>query len=159
MARIILFSRYFPAYHPKAGQPTYFVEKVLNGLLVLGIDRNVADWPIDFYKSYNLNIDDLKYHTIRAGHRFKVGDKFSPRVWSGKPYRSKQIIIAPDCLVESVWDFVKRGDQYFVNGIFRKFHTMERVAQNDGLSWGDFVQWFPEKFDGQIICWRKDVFY
>ena len=35
MARIITFSRTFPAYHPKAGEPTYFVEMILNDL---GID-------------------------------------------------------------------------------------------------------------------------
>lgn len=28
--KVIMVSRTFPAYHPKAGQPTYFVEKILN---------------------------------------------------------------------------------------------------------------------------------
>jgi len=32
MPRHIKFSRTFPAYHPKAGQPTYFVEKFLTSL-------------------------------------------------------------------------------------------------------------------------------
>lgn len=30
MARVITFSRKFPSYHPKAGQPTHFVEQILN---------------------------------------------------------------------------------------------------------------------------------
>lgn len=32
MAKVITFSRQFPSYHPKAGQPTYFVEKVLRSV-------------------------------------------------------------------------------------------------------------------------------
>lgn len=40
----------------------------------------------------------------------KVGDKFSPRVWSGKPYRSKMITIAPDIEVKQIWDFERDED-------------------------------------------------
>jgi hypothetical protein len=32
----ILFSRFFPAYHPKKGQPTYFVEKIWAHLIIDG---------------------------------------------------------------------------------------------------------------------------
>jgi hypothetical protein len=28
MAKVITFSRFFPAYHPRKGEPTYFVEKI-----------------------------------------------------------------------------------------------------------------------------------
>lgn len=45
-----------------------------------------------------------KEHTIRKGKRWKVGDKFSPRIWSGKPYKSKQIILAPDTEIKQVFD-------------------------------------------------------
>jgi hypothetical protein len=31
MSRVLTFSRVFPAYHPKAGQPTGFVEKIWKG--------------------------------------------------------------------------------------------------------------------------------
>lgn len=40
-------------------------------------------------------ISDQKHHTIRAGNRFKTGDYFSPRVWSGSPYNSKQLNMRP----------------------------------------------------------------
>jgi hypothetical protein len=29
MSKVLTFSRVFPSYHPKAGHPTYFVEKML----------------------------------------------------------------------------------------------------------------------------------
>lgn len=32
MAKVITFSRVFPSYHPKAGQPTYFVEAIYKAL-------------------------------------------------------------------------------------------------------------------------------
>ncbi|MGL4598529.1 MAG: hypothetical protein ACRCYO_13510 [Bacteroidia bacterium] len=33
MAKVITFSRVFPAHHPKKGQPTHFVEKVWANLV------------------------------------------------------------------------------------------------------------------------------
>lgn len=42
MAKVITFSRTFPSYHPKAGQPTYFVEKFYNSLFSR---NNLMDYP------------------------------------------------------------------------------------------------------------------
>jgi len=106
MSKVITFSRVFPAHHPKAGQETHFVEQIWNGLNILSlpVPKN-KDLPHDFMWSIlPLSNYGYKYHTIRAGNRWKVGDKFSPRVWSDKPYKSKQIIIAPDIEVVKVWD-------------------------------------------------------
>ena len=46
MAKVITVSRTFPDYHPKAGQPTYFVEQILNAL---GMNKpfNSADFQHD----------------------------------------------------------------------------------------------------------------
>jgi hypothetical protein len=33
MSKVITFSRVFPSYHPKKGQPTYFVEKLYKSFL------------------------------------------------------------------------------------------------------------------------------
>ena len=30
MSRVMTFSRVFPSYHPRKGDPTYFVEAILN---------------------------------------------------------------------------------------------------------------------------------
>ena len=190
MAKIITFSTKFPAYHPKAGQPTYFVEKILSGLLKME-SKGIADAIYESGKSLSYNdVDSFlevvesqtpKFHTIRAGHRFKAGDYFSPRIWSGKPYNSPQIVIAPDLKVEKVWNFEircesnssMRGDISNFCYIDRKLvmdgKSQEILCKNDGLSIVDFEDWFkiehdgeectPVSFDGQIICWSKNVNY
>ncbi len=170
MSRVIIFSTKFPSYHPKVGQPTYFVEKIFAGL----IDARYPNFEIagdfknyDWYKYYNCT--QPKFHTIRAGHRFKVGDYFSPRIWSDKPYRSKQIIIAPDIEVKKVWNveiFTALGCIYIgkrVNKNRYELYSFGTVAQNDGLTFEDMQHWFnvkPDKpFIGQIICWNDDINY
>lgn len=164
MAKVIIFSREFPAYHPEAGQPTYFVEKCIKGFPEF-------DNPVmDLFSLIPLAIDQFasfkpKLHTIRKGHRFKVGDKFSPRIWSGKPYRSKQIIIAPDIEVKKTWDIeIAIGIEGInINGdwIFVEYKTfLKQLATNDGLSVKDFKAWFnTPSFEGQVICWDESVNY
>lgn len=123
MSKVITFSRFFPAYHPKAGQPTYFVEKIWQSLGGPTHDHAMAfaERPGDYTSSiawgYRM-VDGIKHHTIRAGHRWKEGDWFSPRVWSGKPYRSKMIQFAPDIQVKKVWDFDISGHdgKFFIDG-------------------------------------------
>lgn len=101
------------------------------------------------------SIEGMKWHTIRLGHRFKEGEYFSPRVWSGKPYNSKQIVLAPDVMVKKVWSFYKDPWQWKIPG------TVEELSKNDGLSLVDFLDWFDSKkpFDGQIICWSDKIQY
>jgi hypothetical protein len=177
MSKVITFSRVFPSYHPRAGEPTYFVEKVWNGLPLK--DRIVVH-P-DVLRSLKMDLDALlssqkKHHTIRAGHRFKAGDWFSPRVWgndvnpkSGKsgPYHSKQITFAPDIQVKKVWDFkIISGSicisDWTMSGELEMHHEqLELIASNDGLTKDDFLAWFqyPNPFDGQIISWNESINY
>jgi len=178
MSKVMTFSRVFPSYHPRAGEPTYFVEKIWESLGDCFYDQvsrqltevvNFDTMPLST-KSF-----DPKHHTIRAGHRWKVGDKFSPRVWSGQPYKSKQIIIAPDIEVKKVWTFdvVKDGD-YVMAAIDRwpfyeenkdfvtNVEGFETLAKNDGLSVPDLKAWFKwPKPTGemQIICWNESINY
>ena len=164
MAKVITFSRTFPAYHPKAGQPTYFVEKFLASI-------NYKYYDEDRQFSPRLSVDSFegKHHTIRSGNRWKEGMLFSPRVWSGTPYKSPQITIAPDTLIKKVWNveiFLQLGCIYI--GIRKDENTHEllpfgEVAQNDGLTFDEMQDWFDVKpgkpFVGQIICWNDSVNY
>lgn len=184
MARIITFSTKFPAYHPKKGQPTYFVEKVNKSLgFEYGIpfgdqtEKHFADQGIEYSHKIFCEVDP-KYHTIREGHHWKVGDKASPRVWgtninpkTGRsgPYHSKQIIIAPVIEIKKVWDFVIKEDDadepsIYLNGKhFAQIGAGDsiKLALNDGLSLEDMKGWFryPKPFDGQIICWSDKIEY
>lgn len=174
MSKVITFSRTFPAYHPKAGQPTYFVEKLWNSIetnsfavdyaMICRNNEGVSPdilWPFwrSIKKAYS-NDGAAKHHTIRGGNRFKVGDKFSPRVWSGKPYRSKQIVIAPDIEVVKVWGFEISKEHYHINGFALNLEALKVVAANDGLEVDDLENWFAKqtgKF--QIICWSNTINY
>ena len=164
MSKVITFSRYFPSYHPRKGEETFFVEKFWEG---------IGESYFDQYKEARLGNFEPKYHTIRAGNRWKVGDKFSPRVWSGKPRRSKQIIIAPDIEIKKIWDF--EMDECGIFSIDSKYLLYDflssemdpeiKLAKNDGLSQDDFFHWFmpnfnkPKAFKGQIICWNENINY
>lgn len=127
------------------------------------------DYPVGL--DIDESILETKHHTIRQGRRWKEGMKFSPRVWSGKPYNSKQIIIAPDIEIVKTWDVKIEcvGPDIMVllptesKSQFQMLSSGE-VAKNDGLMLPDFRDWFnnngkPSEFEGQIICWNKNVNY
>lgn len=167
MSRVITFSRVFPSYHPRAGERTLFVEKIVAGFVHINLPgcgteliKSLRDEGV--LKIMDLPYQNYKYHTIRSGHRWKVGDKFSPRVWSGKPYRSKQITIAPDIEVKKVWDFgmrIRGFKEFYSNDVDLTFSSIEAVAKNDGLYKVDFLNWFNKPFVGQIICWNDSITY
>jgi len=172
MSKVITFSRVFPAYHPKAGQSTYFVEKFLKAnnvnwfkdyyfpMLCQNNPKLKASDCSDFIRSFNDGIREKKVHTIRNGNRWKVGDKFSPRVWSGNPYQSKQIVFAPDTEIKQIFDFEIANNEIYINGQSSSFENLD-VAINDGLDYKDLLAWFkfPKPFKGQIICWSDAVSY
>ncbi len=166
--RVITFSRFFPTYHPRKGEETFFVEKILNGvaekmpsgIVDLNLLKNEVKGIINDFVLL-CSSDDIKSHTIRAGNRWKVGDYFSPRVWSGKPYASKQIEIAPPIEIKKIWTFEVKGKDYILEG--NKDCDWIEIAKNDGLSDDDFEYWFMtgkgKPFKGQIICWNESIEY
>lgn len=194
MSKVLTFSRTFPAYHPKKGHETDFIEKIWKSL---GFSIYDADTIYPGLKSDRFDINKFnsrescheirriieraahvmpsvepKYHTVREGYRFEEGEWFSPRVWSDKPYASKQIIIAPDIQVEQTWKFEikKMADGFWID--FGSYHVppdfeedqtiIRMLAKNDGLTVPNFLNWFkyPNKpFKGQIICWNDTIKY
>lgn len=178
MAKVITFNTKFPAYHNSMkGEPTHFVEKLLLSFIDIGeisISRSV-----EIAKELNLELmNDVnkvrkldlhpKVHTIRGGHRFKAGDLFSPRIWTGKPYNSKQFVLAHDVEVKQTWHFeildrdVYLNHKYHCKVFSGKFHDL---ALNDGLTSEQLKQWFKypklniNLKDHQIICWCDEINY
>lgn len=182
--KYIMCSRVFPKGHPKAGSPTFFVEQILNVILPRGVNGivnrdDISPAILPYLNDFVLlDGEQRKHHTIRAGSRFKPGNMVSLRVWSDKPYRSKQIEFA-QVEVKKTWDFklrpVKVHDARevrvygFINEILVTDTMAKEIARNDGLTIEDFDSWFcPEGtrfilnlpfFTGQIICWDDNVEY
>lgn len=184
MSKVITFSRVFPDYHPKAGQPTFFVDMFWNSFRNEMFELPDAFRPfingyVDLKMKHYLDpliVPGVKRHTVREGHRFKAGEMFSPRVWgddvnvkSGRrgPYQSKQVIIGPDTLIKKeipieFFDglFVVNGNAFDVK-LEEDQAIIEEIADNDGLNKEDLLAWFhgfkPKKpFDGQIIIWNDE---
>lgn|SRR3990167_1265004 len=182
MSKIIAFSTKFPSYHINKGKPPFFVEKILNGLkvgykdysyfqklLVLNA-KNIDSGKLtiadinDFWTALE-PIEETKLHTIRVGKRFKLGEKFSPRIWSGRPYFSPQIIFFDDLEIQYCPDFLCTGFYGDKNNLWlvnsRPLASIESIdlAIGDGLKYADMLSWFNKPFHGQIICWSKLVNY
>jgi len=159
----IMFSRVFPAHHPRNGEPTHFVEQMLKQLIT-------DDKATTEYLKYSPYVDcsvldavGYKGHTIRKGHNFKPGDYFKPKIWTEKPYASVKYQFAPPVLVEKTFDFVIKTGSIFINNVH--FAHYGDVCRNDGLHPVDFRAWFHidnylnHDFDGQIICWNAEIQY
>lgn len=186
--RVLSFSTKFPSYHPKKGEPTYFVEKILHALRCSAPDNYyqiMKRLGYNYFEEFAEKIPQVipKYTTIRKGHRWKAGDWFQPVIWgddinpkSGRsgPYHSKQIKFAPPIEVKKVWDFDmdKEGCISIDNKLYTYlqighvlydsyFEKLKKLSINDGLSQNDFLYWFqyPKPFDGQIICWNDKIEY
>jgi hypothetical protein len=175
--KVLTFSRHFPKGHPKEGQATCFVEKTLRTLSIPDYWDKFYEWneekPIELLKEfaskfYYPTIGE-KHHTIRSGSRLKADDMASLRVWSGAPYRSKQIEFA-QVEVKHTWDIEIYATGFIlemkVSGVLLDKEGQERVALNDGLNLIDFYNWFkihPKKtglrFTGQIISWSDKPDY
>ena len=157
MSRVITFATRFPGYHPRAGQLTHFREEILFPLMV----------------PFPMNIEGLysKHHTIRKTSRWKPGERFSPRFWSGTPRRSKQEFIFPqheDLEIKKVWTIEimpgrisREMPMVKIDNRQKPLNLLQlsKLANNDGLSLTDFIHWFNEPFTGQIICWNSTIKY
>jgi hypothetical protein len=175
--KTITFMTKFPATHPMKGQPTYFVEKILKSfdIRIDEIDLDSLNPNVDFkildevrkrIDENQLNFSRPKLHTIRAGHRFKVGEFFKPCIWylPGSYYTkgNVQIQFFEPIVVAQTWDFDITSDQYIsINGITAFGGTIiNNLAMNDGLDSESLRQWFNKKpLNGQVICWNENLKY
>ncbi len=161
---VTMVSPAFLKGHPRAGEPTLFIEKIWSGLLQVD-DELYTDYltgearpddmhPADYYRDF-----EPKYHTVRSRYRFKDGDSILLKAWTGKPYRSKQIVIAPRIEVKVFGFTIVTPDRAYVNEKQISTDTLKLIAKNDGLAYQDFIHWFSKPLDGQIICWNPKIKY
>jgi hypothetical protein len=188
MSKVITVSRNYPSYHPKAGTPTLFVERILVGMVhseLISMSRcaelargvGINNLGINEIRRFNLS---LKHHTIRAGERIKTGDKISLRYWgddvnpkSGRkgPYHSKQVTIAHDDVEVVCYPFEINWSNIFLNnkhhGTIFKPDNMSAYLGDGFDNFQDFINWFiltkklqeTKIFKGQLICWNPYLKY
>jgi hypothetical protein len=129
---VIIISEKFPAYHPKAGQPTDYPRAIKHYDKIHTIRGNYALWEKRFKK-------------IEQGIA-----QLSLRIWEGRPRQSNQLeifrydrthkigieklVIQPDCFQGEPLPAI--SEQFFHPRILRK------IAKNDGLTYDDFQAWF-----------------
>ena len=131
---VITLAKTFPAWHPRKGEPTEFLEKFLNGQTGTG--------------------DCKKLHTIRANYplwekriREVQNGKavLSVRQWSGSPYASKQVTVATLTAADGVGIQQLRlinvygCNRPIVGIVDANFHLL---SKHDGLSYQDWAAWF-----------------
>lgn len=123
---VITLSRYFLAAHSKAGMPTDFKEKFLNGEKIHTIRANYPLW-------------ENRIKEVQDGKAM-----LSIRQWTSKPYWSKQIEIARLTAENGVG--IERLE--FANGklgmprIGIVYQRKHELARNDGLTLDDWQEWF-----------------
>jgi len=152
---VLTVSRTFPKTHKRAGQQTWFVEKINEAVMP------ISDEPMM----------GKKIHTIRANYelwakRIKEVQEgkaiLSLRYWSGEPYRTKQIEFAQLDKDSGVGvqelkfgycnSLISLSDKFFpiitkpyiieLENLKDKYLDILQISKNDGLKFGDFMDWF-----------------
>jgi len=150
---VIMLAKTFPATHPRAGEPTRFDEKILDGIKKVEMGTEPSTWKIHTIR-HNYILWRNRMEEVAVGRAF-----LSLRQWSGRPYHSHQvelfklthengvglqhlIVFGPDFFFETEGDSRER----------LKFGRTEDLAENDGLSINDFDRWFQKKDMGKSMA-------
>lgn len=126
---VLTVSQQFAKTHISAGQFTGFVKKIATGEKKHTIRANYDLW-------------EKRFKEIEAGRAV-----LSVRVWTGKPYNSKQSEVfrfnhADGIGIEKLTFSSGQFNSMLVNGKYCFSDIEKSIAQNDGLSFYDFVNWF-----------------
>lgn len=134
---VLMLSKVFPATHPLAGQPTGFFDK-----FIAGQAYSRKGWLVS-----------PKLHTIRANYplwkkriaEVQRGEAvLSVRQWSGRPYMSKQEVIATLTADDGVGiqklTFFSGRIIYPTVGKYQP--SVKEIAHNDGLNSTYWLYWF-----------------
>jgi hypothetical protein len=138
---VLTVSRTFPKAHERAGQPTFFVEKINEVIMPISDDPIIGK----------------KLHTIRGNYplwekRIKAINEgkaiLSIRYWSGKPYNSKQVEFCQ--LNEVGLQKLDNPKNFAWASIEGKMINWNDIAKNDGLTFYDFCDWFKVRQDAPM---------
>lgn len=177
----IMISKNFMKDHPRAGQPTFFKEKIWAGQAETRFPEfkfPKEDVDYDWHEYYNAI---PKIHTIRDNYDYwaRVAEEvnagrgiLSLRQWTKSPYnfardgskqkeflrltkmgvqRAKIVGVTMDCMGE-----ISNGLVAEIEGEARMIPI---VAKRDGLSTEDFIAWFKEPMSNGAVIHFTDFRY
>lgn len=162
--KVITFSTEYPNGIACSDRLTWFPEKIWANFPQEQVEHFYNSIPADLRNKFfslfayeqQVKCNWIKGTTIRAGRRWKTGDKFSPRIWTGKPYNSKQLAIWPELTVLKVEVFERNPyGNFFLNGRFLGDYQIDKIAEHDGLGPAPFRSWFNKEFSGQRIIFGQ----
>lgn len=140
---IITFSKAFPPGHSKVGQPTGFESKLKAGTKIHTIRADAKGVWVN------------RHEAINSGRMY-----LSLREWTGRPYNSEQRILGERDRIglQSIKMTYSSEDELPRAWVDGREVPVKLLAQNDGLSVEDFVEWFfstplykGNVFEGKII--------
>lgn len=160
------------------GEPTYFVEKIFEGLTVNKlIPEEDFDLWYDDIENYGIDLNfksHPKIHTIREDKkdRWKVGNKIHFVINNRQPNRFQfapviectsvqEIEITSDTKVDLLKGLYKHNlPLVYIDGkLIQKASIVEELAINDGFnSIIDFFNYFPDGFKGKLIHWTNKIY-
>lgn len=102
-------------------------------------------------------LEGRKGSTIRKTARCKEGDVLSLRLWTGKPYRSKQHCMM-QAACQAIADVRIYSDRISLDGMVCTERERDAVVKREGFtSWEALRKWFADQhglpFSGQMIIW------
>lgn len=149
----LMIAESFPKWHSRAGEPTYFVDKIQNAKVQI-IN---PFWGADLLPEREVK---KKLHTFRGDYakwrkRFDKIERgeacLSVRVWAGVPYRSDQRVICnlskDDGIGLQLLQFHEPGKTFTWVGephVDGKRVGVAQFANNDGLTVEDWIRWLLE---------------
>lgn len=119
---VLIVSEKFPTTHKRAGENTNFIQQIKDGVKKHTIRGN--------YDLWKKRIDE-----IQSGKAY-----LSVRIWTGKPYCSKQNEILQLTEV-GIQELCLTPAGLFVDEI-ENLIVSDQLSTNDGLSKEDFLNWF-----------------
>ena len=149
----LMIAESFPKWHSRAGEPTYFVDKIQNAEVQI---------TNPFWGAHLLPESEVKkkLHTFRGDYakwrkrfdRIERGEAcLSVRVWAGVPYRSDQRVICnlskDDGIGLQLLQFHAPGNTFTWCGLPHvdgKRVGIAQFANNDGLTVEDWIKWLLE---------------
>lgn len=124
---VLMISEYFPKGHIKEGEPTGFPLAIKHYDKIHTIRGNYDLW-------------EKRFEEIHAGRAY-----LSIRVWSGKPYQSKQHEIFRFDETHGI-GLEKLQMRFYPNAwVYGSIVPFEVLCKNDGLTLKDFDSFFKKK--------------